>query len=114
MLTKWRWSAPAEKLITTNCQKSFSKFKLVLHVPAKKFKEIVKINIDPHKILDNFCLMKNYLEECLSHHNMYVHPCYLVQLGTSANLLSLQLMVNGYEVYDKRFLYILFGDHNSP
>ena len=69
-MTKWRWSAPAEKLITTNCQKNFSKFKLVLHVPAKKFKEIVKINIDPHKILDNFCLMKNYLEECLSHHSV--------------------------------------------
>ena len=45
-----------------------SKLKLVLHVPAKKFKEIVKINIDPHKFLDNFCLMKKYLEECQRHH----------------------------------------------
>ena len=77
------------KLITTNCQKSFSKFKLVLHVPAKKFKEIVKINIDPHKILDNFCLMKNYLEECLSHHNisglfgkLYMKPTFLLFLLT--------------------------------
>ena len=45
-----------------------SKLKLVLDVPAKKFKEIVKTNIDPHKILDNFHLMKKYLEECPRHH----------------------------------------------
>ena len=50
-----------------------SKLKLILHVPAKKFKEIVKINIDPHKILDNFCLIKNFSEECLSHHNVHTH-----------------------------------------
>ena len=66
-------SAPRRLCFTQNSQqrtvKKFSKLKLVLHVPAKKFKEIVKINIDPHKILDNFCLMKNYLEECLSHHS---------------------------------------------
>ena len=50
-----------------------SKLKLVLDVPAKKFKEIVKINIDPHKIPDNFGLIKKYLEECLSHHT---HQCF--------------------------------------
>ena len=32
-----------------------SKLKLVLHLPAKNFKEIVKIKCDDHKILDNFC-----------------------------------------------------------
>ena len=32
-----------------------SKLKLVSHLPAKNFKEIVKINCDHHKILDNFC-----------------------------------------------------------
>ena len=36
--------------------------------PVKKFKEIVEINIDPHKFLDNFRLMKKYLEECQCHH----------------------------------------------
>ena len=45
-----------------------SKLKLVLDVPVKKFKEIVEINIDPHKFLDNFRLMKKYLEECQRHH----------------------------------------------
>ena len=54
-------SLPNAKLITTNCQKLFSKLKLVLHVPAKKFKEIVKIDIDPHKILDNFLFNEELL-----------------------------------------------------
>ena len=35
---------------------------------SKKFKEIVKTNIDPHKILDNFRQIKNYSEECPRHH----------------------------------------------
>ena len=51
-----------------------SKLKLVLDVPAKKFKEFVKINIDPHKFLDNFRLMKKYLEECQRHHNDQALP----------------------------------------
>ena len=51
-----------------------SKFKVDLHVPAKDFKEIVKVKCDHHKIVDNFCQMKNYLEECRCHNNVYGMP----------------------------------------
>ena len=66
---RWRLVVFAlRKTHNKELSKKFSKLKLVLHVPAKKFKEIVKINIDPHKILDNFCLINNFSEECLSYH----------------------------------------------
>ena len=38
-------SAPEAELITTKCQKNISKLTLVLHLPAKNFKEIVKTNV---------------------------------------------------------------------
>ena len=49
-----------------------SKLKLVSHLPAKNFKEIVKIKCDNHKILDNFRQIKNYSEECPCHHTIYL------------------------------------------
>ena len=60
---------PAPFCQQTNLVKfSSPKLKLVLQLPARNFKEIVKIKCDNHKILDNFCLIKNYSEECPRHH----------------------------------------------
>ena len=50
---------------------SSPKLKLVLQLPAKNFKEIVKTKCDNHKILDNFRQIKNYSEECPRHHTTY-------------------------------------------
>ena len=61
---------PAPFCQQTNLVKfSSPKLKLVLQLPAKNFKEIVKIKCDNHKILDNFRQIKNYSEECPRHHN---------------------------------------------
>jgi len=66
-------SLPEAELIK-KISNNISKLKLVLHVlhvPVKNFKETVKIKCDHHEVLDNFCQMKNYLEEFPSHHNMH-------------------------------------------
>ena len=63
---------PAPFCQQTNLVKfSSPKLKLVLQLPAKNFKEIVKIKCDNHKILDNFRQIKNYSEECPRHHITY-------------------------------------------
>ena len=41
-------------------------------ISAKNFKEFVKIKCDNHKILYNFCEMKNYSEECPRHHTYHI------------------------------------------
>ena len=73
---------PAPFCQQTNLVKfSSPKLKLVLQLPAKNFKEIVKIKCDNHKILDNFRQIKNYSEECPRHHTEHFgvlrhHPSY--------------------------------------
>ena len=69
-IRQWQRQGAEDQQIKTN------KFSLSCQVQIetgfrcsrKIFKEIVKTNIDPHKILDNFHLMKKYLEECPRHH----------------------------------------------
>ena len=72
---------PAPFCQQTNLVKfSSPRFKLVLQLPAKNFKEIVKIKCDNHKILDNFCQIKNYSEECPCHHNIHLHFLILIDI----------------------------------
>ena len=40
-----------------------------LLITARSFKEILTINVDQHKILNNFCYMMINSEECRSYHN---------------------------------------------
>ena len=76
---------PAPFCQQTNLVKfSSPKLKLVLQLPAKNFKEIVKINCDNHKILDNFCQIKNYSEECPRHHNVCIPIIFFYQHGKPA------------------------------
>ena len=64
-------SAPEAEFITKNLTRKKFKFGSGLHIPAKNFKEIIKIKSDHHNILNNFCEIKFNLEECPSHHNVY-------------------------------------------
>ena len=64
------FTKPLDYVFTTCMFVMMPIMKLILHLPAKHFKEIVEIKYDHHKILDNFCQMKNYLEECPRHHNV--------------------------------------------
>ena len=61
--------------IKTNniCQIFFKILKTENIISAKNFREMVKTNNDYHKILDNFCEMKNNLEESPCHHNVYAY-----------------------------------------
>ena len=67
-------SAPEAEFITKNLTLKKFKFGSGLHIPAKNFKEIIKIKSDHHNILNNFCEIKFNSEECPSHHTTYV--CY--------------------------------------
>ena len=64
----WRSSAPEAEFITKNLTRKKFKFGSGLHIPAKNFKEIIKIKSDHHNILNNFCEIKFNSEECPSHH----------------------------------------------
>jgi len=61
--------APVAEFITKNLTQKKFRFGSGLHIPAKNFKEIIKIKSDYHNILNNFCEIKFTLEECPSHHN---------------------------------------------
>ena len=56
---------------TTKWHKKKFKFRDGLHIPAKNFKEILKIKFDHHEILNNFCKIKFNSEECPRHHNVH-------------------------------------------
>ena len=57
-------AAPEENSSQQQITIFFQGLKLVLHLPAKSFNKTDKINFVHHKILINFCEMKNYSEEC--------------------------------------------------
>ena len=93
---------PAPFCQQTNLVKfSSPKLKLVLQLPAKNFKEIVKIKFDNHKILDNFCLIKNYSEECPRHHKAYSITTLLKALNSLPSKLRHKMIV-----YEQNFHWI--------
>ena len=61
-------SAPEAEFITKNLTRKKFKFGSGLHIPAKNFKEIIKIKSDHHNNLNNFCEIEFNSEECPSHH----------------------------------------------
>ena len=76
--------APEAEFITKNLTQKKFKFGSGLRIPAKNFKEIIKIKSDHHNILNNFCEIKFNSEECPSHHNnhaLVIFTLYIISLS---------------------------------
>ena len=68
-------AAPEEKSSTTNDNFFFQELNLVLHLPAKSFKEIVKTNVIQNWKRKNFCNKHFYLDFHVSYHNVQYAHC---------------------------------------
>ena len=85
---------------TTKWHKKKFKFRDGLHIPAKNFKEILKIKFDHHDILNNFCKIKFNSEECPSHHTLhYYNGFFCCKMYNTNNMQTL-----GFALYCNSFL----------
>ena len=67
-----------------------------LLITARSFKEILTINVDQHKILNNFCYMMINSEECRSYHTGHVFKTMIKHSSLSTQLPEFKGIIRTY------------------
>ena len=80
-------SSAWRKIINNKWQFFFQELNLVLHLPAKSFKEIVKTNVIQNWKRKNFCNKRFYLDFHVSYHNVMYTSIFrwCVKMSTDKN-----------------------------